>query len=749
MLKKRATPRLPIVVGHWIHQKGGMLCRLPLKKLRVTAPSEFLRAVQSSCDGKTAWGEVRDRLSARWPADEVDACLSTLLEKGALTEAGHSLALHAQIGWTPQPLAAPLTQAEDLYALKEEVRRRLDEDPAGAIRLRPARTPLSELLLERGSARTFDDTALPLQSMVNILWALYGISREDAASVRRTVPSGGALYGLRWFVALMRPLEGHPSGLYEIKYHLTGAEGGELSLCRHPGQATGAWSTLLTPAVLSHAHAVVYPVADLHFIGEKYGNRALTLALIEAGHALQNGALAAQYEGAATIVRGDTVELEVLSLFELDEALHPLPAMVLGTRPSAEQQRLANAASESVPLRSVPNHSQLLPLQTRIAVAGPIQIGRKADYLGWAAGRSEDARLAAVKAEAEAWERRGWSTPPPSMERARLSELDNAVDPRSIVAYDKGQYGWEDFPYSPLSMRRRYPWVKGVRVKDGAEVFLMAQCVHALSSLDSADSRLPYTSASTSGVAAFTDLETAQSRALIELIERDAFARAWLRGAAPPVVDEIGLPGSIQGRVAHLRNAGYALSIHALPSMHLPVAAVFAQHSAAAFTSVTTASAFQFEEAVESALSEAESRVQQFHGKAPHPPLRQAHISLASHHGDYFRTRAGFRTADWFSSSPERVSVQGRASTPFPTNSSQLLDHLLDSGFDIHFLNLTPAGASINQGRTPLFVARAFVSSLLPIWFGHRVEPLGLLDSYRVNAGRSAFTRPQPIHPCT
>ena len=751
MLKKRPTPRLPIAVGHWIHQKGGMLCRLPLKRLRVTAPSEFLRAVQSSCDGKTAWAEVRDRLSARWPADEVDACLSTLLEKGALAEAAHSLALHAQIGWTPQPLAAPLTQAEDLYAMKEEVRRRLEEDSDGASRLRPAKTPLMELLLERGSVRTFDDKALPLQSMINILWALYGVSREDAESVRRTVPSGGALYGLRWFVALMKPLEGHSSGLYEIKYHATGAEGGELSLCQRPGQAAGAWSTLLTPAVLSHAHAVIYPVVDLHFIGKKYGNRALTLALIEAGHALQNGALAAQYEDAATIVRGDTVELEVLSLFGLDEALYPLPAMALGTRPSAEQKHLANAASESVPVRSVPNHSQLLPLQTRIAVAGPIQIGRNADYLGWAAGRSEDARLATVKAEAEAWERIGWSTPPASLQRARFDELDNAVDPRRLVGYSPQQYAREGFPYAPFSLRRRYPWTKGVSAKDGAEVSVMAQCVYALSSLDAADARLPYTNASTSGVAAYTDMQAARCRALIELVERDAFSRAWLARVPPDLIEESDLPVSFRQRLGRLRQAGYTVSLHVLESRHLPVAAIFVQHRQAVFTALTTGAGFQLEESLESALSEAESRVQQQHGKPqPAAQIQPEEMRLAEHHGDYFRTRHGLRKADWFAAAERRPAASVKnAAGRFPNSGTALLDHFLDQGQQVYFCDLTPPAASIDQGRTPLYVARALVPGLIPLWFGYGTEPLGSWGDTAAGKASPEVGSLQRIHPCT
>ncbi|MFV0673486.1 YcaO-like family protein [Variovorax sp. tm] len=744
-----STMHRPMVAGKWIYRTGGMVCRLPLKRLRVSAPADFLRAVERSCDGNATWEDVRNCLIDRWPAEEVDSCMSTLLKQGALVDSSYCLAAQARIGWTPQPIAAPLSDADELYALRHSVDTELTQPRPGIEKLRPRNNPLMDLLLSRGSARTFDDKPLQLQSVVNILWSMYGVLRETEERVQRTVPSGGALYGLRWFMALLRPMEGYPTGLYEVRYHACGVEGGELSLQMREGEANGAWSTLLTPAVLSFAHAVIYPVADIQFIGKKYGNRALTLAMLEAGHALQNGALVAQYEGAATIMRGDTVEVEVLSLLGLADSFYPLPAMVLGSKPSVNQEALAKAAGQVALVRSVPNHSQRLALSTRIAVAGPIRIGRQENAWGlWAAGRSESPEVAVVKAEAEAWERIGWSSPRADLERARFGEVPRAVDPRNLVEYSPAQYSRDEFPYSPFSTRRRYPWLKAERSGTGAEVQIMAQCVYALSSMSPGDVHQPFTNASTSGVAAYTDMSEARHRALVELIERDAFARAWLGRVAPPMVDETGLSSSLQRRLARLRDAGYLMSLHVLPSDHLPVIAVFAQHRTSAFTSLTTAAGFQWQEVVESALSETESRVQQHHGVAPRPPMRVEEVMLATHHGEYFRTKAGFKSADWFASVRRMVSVRGK--TSFASNGTQLLDHFQDLGLEVLFCDLTPSGAAINQGRSPLYVARAFAPALIPIWFGHGVEPLGTCERLGVEVeARGIACGPPPIHPCT
>jgi hypothetical protein len=81
---------------------------------------------------------------------------------------------------------------------------------------------------------------------------------------------------------------------------------------------------------------------------------------------------------------------------------------------------------------------------------------------------------------------------------------------------------------------------------------------------------------------------------------------------------------------------------------------------------------------------------------------------------------------------------------------NDLLNHLADRGLDVYFCDITPPMSSINQGRTPLFVVRAFVPGLVPIWFGYGVEPAGMLKpSSDRTAGAWPSRSPVPIHPCT
>jgi ribosomal protein S12 methylthiotransferase accessory factor len=738
----------PILAGIWIPTETGMLCRLPLKRLHVTALPEFLQAVATQCDGRTSWHMLRSTLVKRWPARQVDVCLASLLKEGALVDSTCLLAAQARIAWSPQAIPPPLIDAQALDELQLAVDEPLKRPIPESIQLRPSHTPLMELLRGRGSARTFEDKPLSLQSVVNVLWSMYGVLDQREDRVRRTIPSGGRLYGLRWFIALLRPLERYPRGLYEIRHHACASDIGTISLQAIKGPVDAAWSTLLKPAVLAFAQAVIYPVANLSLISKKYGNRSLILAMLEVGHTLQNGALAAQIEGAGTIVRGDTVEKEVLSLFGLDDSLYPLPSMVLGAKPTTDQEALAATVDRVVSLHSVPNHSTRLPMRTRFAVAGPVAMGSAGKpWAIWSGGRSENSRLATIKAEAEAWERIGWSNPCSDMRRARFGELGNTIDPRTLVKYSQTQYARANFPYVIFSPRRRYAWTTASRARDGAEFHVLAQCVYALNSLSVEDSHAPYTSSNTSGVAAYTDVETARTRALMELIERDAFARTWLEKKSPANLDEKRLSVSLRHRIGVLREAGYEVALLGLASDHLPVAAIFVQSSVRAFTAVTTGAGFVWEDALDSALSETESRVQRYHGEHDHPPMRATQVISVEGHGNYYRTVGGYKLADWLQSSSGTTIRRKRHG--FPIDGPGLLNHFADRGLEVYFCDLTPPLASLNQGRKSLHVVRAFVPGLIPIWFSHGVEPAGMVELPDCHVARGWPARyPVPIHPC-
>lgn len=738
------TLAYPVAAGLWQVTREGVLCRFPRGSARVQAPAAFLRLTQKLCDGKTPWKAVSAKLARRWEPQDVEICLSELVRTGVLIEAGMQLAEQARLGWVPQVLPARLSDPDDLYQLRASQAAMLERPPSGHS-LTPSPSALGKLLAGRQSYRTFGEASMSLQSLVNILWAIYGVASQDDAGLHRTVPSAGGLYALHWYVALLRDTGDFAAGLYRVNYSRAGGSAGSLNLDLLRGEAQQAWTSLLMPAVLSHAQAVIYSVADIQTIAAKYGNRALTLAMVESGHCLQNAAIAAIEEKAATIVRSDTVETEVQSMFGLSSDRYPMPALVLGTLPSTAETEVAKAAGDRVLVRSVGNSTRKLSLASNICVAGPIQIGGHAI---WTAGRSADPHQAAIKAEAEAWERIGW-TSPPELLRARRKDLKDAVDPRTLVAYSQAQYARDDFPFTPWSERRTYPWVQGIELASGRPVSIMAQCAFAWGSLAPEDARSPYTNASTSGMAAWPNAQGAISRALVELVERDAFTRAWLAADAPAALEIASLPSYLLRRIKALQAAGYRASLQVLPSDHLPAVSVSLQRLSHCFTSVTTGAGYTFEEALDAAVGEAESRAQGHHDLSPPSRMEPKKVRLATEHGAWFRTPAGFRDADWYVQSRGSVSLHtlDHRHKKWPGNGDQLMDHFADAGLPVYSCDMTPSGASIHQGRQSVHVWRVFVPTLVPIWFGYGLEPGGMVSESPLHSeSRSAH---KSLHPCT
>jgi ribosomal protein S12 methylthiotransferase accessory factor len=285
----------------------------------------------------------------------------------------------------------------------------------------------------------------------------------------------------------------------------------------------------------------------------------------------------------------------------------------------------------------------------------------------------------------------------------------------------------------------------------------MAQCVYALSALAPQHAKRPYTNASTSGAAAWISTEGAITRAVSELIERDAFARCWLKREAPPRIAPAQIPDAIQRRLDALSAAGYAPTVQLLESSYLPVVSVFMQSRLRRYTALSTAAAFQFEDALDAALGEAESRVQEYHGRPPETGMAPGEVHVAHDHGNFYRTAKNFRAADFYAGARRELSGRELKARlrKLPKNAAALMGRLQADGVPIYACDITAPGSSILQGRTPLQVWRAFVPGLLPLWFGHGCEPYGLLERHTVSLGmtpaqlRRLVSGPSPIHPCT
>ncbi len=753
------APRLaeyPLAFGQWKVQRDGLVCQLPRRNLRVTAPAGLLARILDLCDGRLRWKEVAAELAREWEPAAVEGFLSDLCTQGAIVEAGEALANWSDLGQVPG-LDVQVAAPEELSRLPGLAHARLLRGRGHAAQA-PAAQALERLLAARESVRTFADAPLSSSVLAAIVWAAHGVARratnEDVAW-HRTIASGGNMHSLRWFVFVLRALPGDGGspplapGIHEARFHVEGGASFEAMA----GAWQDAWRLLGDPRVLQFASALVLPVHDVAVPARKYGNRATIFAHIEAGQALQNAQLMAVAQGAAMVVRGDTAAKPALAALadalRMSDGGHGpeqrphwlvMPSLLLGVPPQAgELGAAAGGYSFRIGRALVPRAKDASPsfAFTASSTEQPGTAGL---------GRSADPLLAMRKAEAEAWERLGWRTLGPHR-CATIADVPGALDPRAFCAYSERQHANPDFALQAFSPARPYLWRAGVHVETGRVVHLPAECLHPAGCLPAWAREQACANASTSGVAAWPDAEGALARGTLELLERDAFLRAWLPGKPVPGVRIETLPAAARRRVAGLEQAGFRVVVSEIGSGWVPIFSVFLQRMQPPLTAITAAADFSSEAALARALDEAEGRAAH-NGPARQAAMRASQVRSPSDVHRYYRTPRSFRRSDAYAATD--ASLPFRDVLPGACRDWAALRSLLArQGHEVHAFDLTPEGAAVDQGRTPIHVARAVVTGLIPIWFQYGMQPAGLA-AFRQAAARAGRAGPASfLHPFT
>ncbi len=195
-------------------------------------------------------------------------------------------------------------QTASAYAVRRNPQRRRHLLPAPR---RPA-CSLWSALDRRRSRRDFGGEPLEAACLATLLDAGYGARDGN----RRAVPSGGALYPFELHVAT-RAVAGIAPGIYRYDQELHALEENELcdpwpaleAACPLPGLLDGAAAVLLLLAVFGRTRF-------------KYGLRGYRFALLEAGHVVQNVALAAVALDVAALPLGGFYDAQVDELVGAD-----------------------------------------------------------------------------------------------------------------------------------------------------------------------------------------------------------------------------------------------------------------------------------------------------------------------------------------------------------------------------------------------------------------------------------------------
>jgi len=180
---------------------------------------------------------------------------------------------------------------------------------------RPERLPAADLwaaLRARRSVREFAADSIGQETLFLLLWSAQGISEKGAFPLR-TAPSAGALYPVETYVAASRV-----SGLAPGVYHWELPEERLAVVAARADAAKAAAAACLDQEMVAAAPVAFVWSAVWGRAAQKYGDRALRYAYLDAGHLAENLHLAATALGLGACMIGAFLDDEMNALVGVD-----------------------------------------------------------------------------------------------------------------------------------------------------------------------------------------------------------------------------------------------------------------------------------------------------------------------------------------------------------------------------------------------------------------------------------------------
>lgn len=182
---------------------------------------------------------------------------------------------------------------------------------------------LQKLLQQRRSIREYQEAALSLPEVGQLLWAAQGITDRRGY---RTAPSAGALYPLEIYLVAGN-VDGLAAGIYHyqpVTHQLIKIGAGD--------QRNALTRPALSQPCVKDAAAVIVIAAVYERTTLKYGQRGIRYVHIEAGHVGQNIYLQVESLGLGTVIVGAFDDNDVQALLKLPDDTLPLVLMPVGRK---------------------------------------------------------------------------------------------------------------------------------------------------------------------------------------------------------------------------------------------------------------------------------------------------------------------------------------------------------------------------------------------------------------------------------
>lgn len=710
----------PVLLCPLLINRNTSVFYMPDREIEVEVHGGLMRAIVPLCDGVRTVGSIAGELQQQWSVKLIRRVFAALQEYGVAQDSRNVSATIWQFVENPTPWGRDLND--------RDVQRLVGNNPLhrtasrAAFRLPTTDRGIMSILRRRRSVRCFTLGAMAPTTLGRLLWSIYGeteplrINGKQFPIQRRTVPSAGALYPLRVHVVLQQDCGRVSCGVYRVQF---GDDAVELKTVR--GSEKSAAAMMVDPGNVQNAIGWVVISGAVSRSSRKYANRGFLYTILEAGHAAQNFHLVANQEGYSTLEVGGFLESEAKRVLCLPAEFQPLTTIVFGHSGRPEElptHPLSDRKLMKPEVHLVPRKAGEYEIPFAMAFARIPESGGTS----WSCGRSRSSSHAIVKASAEAIE---WFACSRHLHHSLLdstyTELaQGAVDPRTIVRYLPSQF--LNRKVQPFREGDRYQWREVVDTEKGSTHYVLADFVYFPYS---AKYGRRYVFANSSGTAAHPKVHEAVQRAVLELIEREAFMITWTNRLVRSRIRRTSMPETIQARIRALEKVGYTVSVTDLTLDLAPVVLVSATNSALLHFTCSAASSVDPSEAVNRALMETEASVYcRLRDGAPRRAIDPDQVWYTEDHAILYNQLPAVRRANFLHGTGTNAVDLHRMVRRELSTFHKILVRLAERGFRVLIADLNERDPLLAEH--PLHIVKAIVPGLVPMNFEYGLEALGL-----------------------
>jgi len=566
-------------------------------------------------------------------------------------------------------------------------------------------TPLYALGAARTSTRSFSHELLTRDQIGTLLAHSY-------SSQTSPVPSGGGLYPLKLYVLVTKDQSDLPKGYYEYNPRddtLTLFNRGvDVELLKH----------IYDSEVLPYNASVFIVIAsDLFRQPHKYANRGYRFTLMECGAVAQNLTLSCVEQGISSCQLGGAMDELLKKELELDEPVYPLLSIAIGFESTDEfedsSDMLLKLEAQMVGTKKAVRKVEIVNdveadgffFASALANAAPDEDAKSSYVNRFSFGVANSMPMAKIKAIAEAYERhRGGRIKVDFVGTA--AEIEGPwIDPNRIAPLTEDQR--ERLAMQQFTTDTRLEWVSGTSYTTKKPVLAPIDLVFYPIN-EERFGRALVCDTNSSGTAASTSLEDAETRALLELIERDAVMRSWLEQKAPPRLDTSTIAEHWRRREAYWRSQGrdvhvLDMSVDGVDIIQVAIVGDDFPSFANGCSAVVRTGPDSYNVALQKAFQEAEFALLSAISVGRTRVRRADRVKSPIDHAEYYSGKHHVDEISWLWSGDP---VKERPATV--TSSDELKRKLDIVTFDL------------SEDSQPLKVARVLCESLIPINFGFR-----------------------------